>query len=638
MAAPSRSGLAVALCLILAALAPSLSAQAPPTPDGFSEQVDVNVINVDVYVTDKNGRPVTGLRQQDFELRQDGKRVEITNFEAPSQTSPAVQGEPLRPTGDAGNAGAAMSATPAPAAPPVAVLDPLHLVIYVDNLNIEPAHRARAVGQIREYLSRELSPGSRAMVVTYDVGGLHVRQPFTSDRAVLARALDEVTRLATRGGEDERARRTALEAVYTIQAEAMSLYNQSTKGEQEGEETPLDVPCSLRIAEPVKSYSEAARAEVLRTIASLKLFVNSLSGLPGRKVLLHVSDGISVTPGEELFQVLQELCGGGGASSGVSISMINDDAAQPMDARSFGARAYQASQAMADAQHYSTASEWTELAAHANANRVTLYTLQASGLETSPAASAEHQGGGREQMLRLGSVLNIDANNRRDSLNVLASDTGGRAIFDANDLTPELGRIQEDLETYYSLGFAPRRFGDGREHRLEVKVKRADLRVRYRRSYRDKSPLERAADRTLAALFYGTEENPLEVALEIGEIVPASQGGGYTVPVRLHIPLRKLLFQQTEESYEGKLRLLVATQSGAGATSKVRQVLVPIKVPKDKALIAFGQDYVYELTLTMGPGEQRVAVAVRDDGTAQTSFLARGLHVGSSDSAVRGQF
>ena len=46
--------------------------------------------------------------------------------------------------------------------------------------------------------------------------------------------------------------------------------------------------------------------------------VNSLSGLPGRKALLHVSDGISVTPGEELFQALFELCGGGGVTSGLS--------------------------------------------------------------------------------------------------------------------------------------------------------------------------------------------------------------------------------------------------------------------------------------------------------------------------------
>src|SRR6185436_3653029 len=128
-----------------------------------------------------------------------------------------------------------------------------------------------------------------------------------------------------------------------------------------------------------------------------------------------------ITPGEELFQVLQELCGGGGSTSGLGGTM-GDPASQPQDARRFGARAYQASQAMLDAQRYSTAKDWSELAAHANANRVTLYTLQASGLEASPASSAEFGPGAREQVLRLGTVMHIETNNRRDSLNVLASD------------------------------------------------------------------------------------------------------------------------------------------------------------------------------------------------------------------------
>src|SRR6185436_16693243 len=329
-----------------------------------------------------------------------------------------------------------------------------------------------------------------------------------------------------------------------------------------------------------------------------------------------------ITPGEELFQVLQELCGGGGSTSGLGGTM-GDPASQPQDARRFGARAYQASQAMLDAQRYSTAKEWSELAAHANANRVTLYTLQASGVEASAASSAELGPGAREQVLRLGTVMSIETSNRRDSLNVLASDTGGRAIFDANNLLPELDRIRQDLETWYSLGFAPRRFGDGREHRIEVRVKRQDLRVRHRRSYRDKSPLERAADRTLAALFYGTGENPLEVALEIGEIKPA-EGKTWSVPVRLRIPLFKLFLQDNLTNLVGKVRLLVATQGAGGETSRVRQVEVPIQIPREKALVALGKHFQYELTLTMTAGDQRIAVAIQDVATSQVSYLARG--------------
>jgi hypothetical protein len=207
-------------------------------------------------------------------------------------------------------------------------------------------------------------------------------------------------------------------------------------------------------------------------------------------------------------------------------------------------------------------------------------------------------------------------------------------VFNVNNLLPELARIQEDLSGYYSLAFTPAHPGDGREHRLEVKVKRPGLRVRHRTSYRDKSGIEQAVDRTLAALFYGSQENPLEVALELGEPQPSSGGRTFSVPVRLKIPLHKLYLRDNQTAVIGKVRLLVAVQGAKGETSNVRQVEVPIQVPREKALVALGQHHLYELTLTLAAGDQRIAVAVRDDATAQTSFLSQDVRLGQ-DAAAR---
>lgn len=656
MAAPlesRRSGLAVVLCLILAALAPALSAQVPATPEGFSELVEVDVVNVDVFVTDKDGNPVPGLEKKDFEIREDGKRVDISNFDVVDRSAaPAAQAtaqtDPQMPSMNV-----TVGTVPA---------DALQLVVYVDNFNLRPANRARVLRQLREFLTQELRASDRVMLVTYDLG-MQVRLPFTADRAALGRALDGVERLSANGGEVERARRAAFEQILDVQArsqgtERMQARLESISGragqsgtrggggggggegggqEQEGGEeasTEVEPRCPMDIAQPARVYAETARQQILGNVAALKVMVNSLSGLPGRKALLHVSDGISVTPGEELFQALFELCGGGGFTSGLSGTM--GGGTTPSDTAASGSLgAYRGQGALIDAQAYSTAKDWSALAAHANTQRVTLYTLQASGLEASAASAAD--AGPGDRVLQLTSVSTIEMQNRQSSLSVMAADTGGRAIFNANDVRPALARMRDDFDHYYSLGFTPRHSGDGREHRIEVRIKRKGLQVRHPLSYRDKPAMERAVDRTLAALFFGSEDNPLEVSLEIGEVIPGAQGG-YTVPVRLRIPLQKMFFRQTEEAYEGRLRLLVATQSGDGGTSKVRQVQVPVKIPKDQALIAFGQFYVYELALNLGPGEQRVAVAVRDEGTAQTSFLARGVRVGSTEGAVRGQF
>ncbi|WP_348245888.1 LPS export ABC transporter periplasmic protein LptC, partial [Salmonella enterica] len=48
----------------------------------FLETVDVNVINVDVYVTDRDGNPITGLDADDFEVYENGRLMKVTNFYA----------------------------------------------------------------------------------------------------------------------------------------------------------------------------------------------------------------------------------------------------------------------------------------------------------------------------------------------------------------------------------------------------------------------------------------------------------------------------------------------------------------------------------------------------------------------------
>jgi hypothetical protein len=221
---------------------------------------------------------------------------------------------------------------------------------------------------------------------------------------------------------------------------------------------------------------------------------------------------------------------------------------------------------------------------------------------------------------------------------VLASDTGGRAILNANDLTHDLTHIQEDFASYYSLAYSPPHSGDGHDHRIEVRVKRPGLKVRYRQGYRDKPALERTVDRTLASLLYGYEDNPLEIQVEVGDSEPLALSNGksasWSVPIRLRIPLFRVTMLPTEKSFEGKLRLLVATDNAAGKRTPVRQVQVPISIPRLSALTALGQYYQYEVKLNLETGEQHLAIAVRDEATTTTSFLARTLKLGAPGSTA----
>ncbi len=49
-------------------------------PSLFFDTVDVYVVNVEVIVTDKDGKPATGLTRDDFEIYEDGEPVEVANF------------------------------------------------------------------------------------------------------------------------------------------------------------------------------------------------------------------------------------------------------------------------------------------------------------------------------------------------------------------------------------------------------------------------------------------------------------------------------------------------------------------------------------------------------------------------------
>jgi len=578
--------LRTAVCALALSAGPAvLLAQAPqaPVPSPFGERVDVNIVNVEVWVTDKDGNPVHGLQRGDFELREDGKTLQVVNFEAftkketPAAAAPSSTPGAEEPRSKAGGA-----------AP-----DAMHLVIYVDNTFLVPAHRNRVLQQLRDFIGR-LSPESEVMLVTQDPA-LKVRQAFTRDRAALLRTVDAIETSGALGVSHASAKAQAIDTILNIR-ETYWKFD----------------PCPSDLVQPARSYADQLRADVLRSLGAMTVLVNSLSGVPGRKALLLVSDGMPVTPGEEVFQTLVELCDSNGTSG------FGD----PGQAGPSGNGHYDASQAALDAQSYDTTSAFRAFTGHANAQRVTVYALEASGLAGAAAAAADI--GPRERVLQLPGIQQVEISNLQNSLFVLASDTGGRAILNANDLTPDLTHIQEDFASYYSLAYTPPHTGDGRDHRIEVRVKRPGTKVRYRQSYRDKPALERTVDRALASLLYGYEDNPLEIQVEIGD-PSALDKGSRSVPIRLRIPLFRVTMLPTETSFEGKLRVLVVTDDAAGKRSPVRQVQVPISIPRLSALTALGQYYQYEVKLTLPAGEQHVAIAVRDEATTTTSFIARTL-------------
>ncbi|MBP9144252.1 MAG: hypothetical protein KBI44_07195, partial [Thermoanaerobaculia bacterium] len=87
----------VACSMVAAGLAATLPVAAQEAPPAFGERVEVEVVNVDVVVTDAAGKRVTNLTREDFRLEVDGKPMPIDYFAPPGAqplTKPRSASEP----------------------------------------------------------------------------------------------------------------------------------------------------------------------------------------------------------------------------------------------------------------------------------------------------------------------------------------------------------------------------------------------------------------------------------------------------------------------------------------------------------------------------------------------------------------
>lgn len=536
-----------------------------PAPEPFLDTVEVTVVNLDVYVTDREGKPVTGLTAADFEVYENGRPVTLTNFYAIEERRVAASGP-----------GLAAEPAPEPEAPglePAEETIPedqrLSLIVYVDNLNIRPHNRRRVLQDVRSFLRREVTRDDRVMLVTYE-RSLHVRQPFTTDAERVVEALFEVDELSGMAVHADSERRDVLQRI------------EDSEGGGE----------AIMWAE---TYAESVRNDLHFTIDAMREMVSSLAGLPGRKAILYVSDGVPMIAGEDVFYAVDQR--------------------------------FRQTGAMTRLYSFDTSRRFEELAAHANGNRVSFYTIDAAGLRVSSSADAQ-----TFQADRAGGWSHIDSirtRNLQASLQMLAEHTGGKAIINQNRVEQALAAVAVDFRTYYSLGYSPGHSGDGRYYRLEVKLKDPGRgwNLRHREGYRDKPVVTQMTDGVLAALNFPYSSNPLDLTLSFD---PGQRraDGHFLVPVKVRIPIRALTLVPRGDAYEANAKLFLAAKDEQGWVSEVQQAPLPVRVLQDDLQAALEQDYVYTVQILLRAGQQKVAVGVRDEVTANNSFVTGSVYLG----------
>ena len=273
----------LALLLVFCILFPALGQNKPATQNPPQTQtqtsedkddivkITTNLVQVDVVVT-KDGKPVTNLTTDDFEIFEDGKRQTITSFSYISNVSKSAV-RPATPNTTNDNA---------PYKPLNANDARRIMAIVVDDLGLSAESMYQVKRQLRKFIAEKLEPDDLVAIIRTgrQRGAL---QQFTNDKRLLNRAVDQLR----------------WDSCSRVGINVLPAFGSSLPGEPGTEGA-----CSYRSIES--------------TITSLGFIVDAMGHLPGRKSLVLLSDALPMQSQDDIFTGEQYVRGS--ARSGVSDS------------------------------------------------------------------------------------------------------------------------------------------------------------------------------------------------------------------------------------------------------------------------------------------------------------------------------
>jgi VWFA-related protein len=565
----------------------------PSTQAVFSGSVNVELINIDVFVSDRHGNPVADLGIDDFELFEDGKAVEISHF--------AAVGTSARTPRDGSLTDLRIEDRPAADELQEDLLP--HLVIAFDSRHLTHTAKRRMMKGLREFMSDTSVPHKQVMIMHlgHDKDkSFDVVVPFGSTLEDLVEGLDRVKKAAPGGRAVEVSYRIVMNNISEAHMEFRRRANYTPGSLEADPNSVCRLVRSQWLAE-IKSFSAQTTVRVDGTVQRLVGLMQLLSGVPGHKSFLYVGGGLELVPGEDLYVYANRICPG-------TFSVM-------------------------DAQSNNRTAVMKRLTEAANTYRISFNAFEASSFRLEMLASPEF----RFAIYTPGAeVERTRTMNLQNGLVMLASETGGRAILNSNGFFPEHEIIEKALFSYYSLGYSPLDSDVGKSHKIKIKLKEdRGLQLRYRHSFRQRSEEERLEDKLMSVLALGWSHNPLGIRLDHGNIKPVEgKKDSFLVPLTVTVPVTSLVCtsEQARESV-CRVRLQMRVCDEKDRVSPMFEKFYDIRLPEN----APPDDQVtIRLTNKMRGGKHRLVVGVMDDLGLTTSYLVHSVSVGSASPPVAG--
>jgi len=424
---------------------PSQQSQQQPQPPVF--RTEANFVRVDVYPL-KDGKPLQGLKLEDFEVLEDGVAQKIEAFE--------------------------------------------HVVIR----SAGPQETRREPSSQRESLQEATNPRNRVFVIFLDtthvsVNGSHaIKEPLIQliDRILGPDDLVGVMTPAMAASQVVLARKTQVieDSLRTNWpwGRRFSLMN-----DEREEAYEICYPLTDEEAKSGRRRSVLAEQMIRRkreraTLEALEDLVRYLHAIrEERKAILAVSEGWLLYREDRNMMTLRK---DGKYQEPIPSTdpIVVGPRGQPVtkDPRDISERSLSKNECDTDRLRLSTMDNdqfFRDIMDQANRGNSTFYPIDPRGL-----AVFDTPIGPTEEYL----PPNMDAaslKTRQEALRTLASNTDGIAVMDSNDLNAGLKRISDDLTSYYLLGYYSTNAKlDGKFRSLKVRVKQPGVQIRARRGYR----------------------------------------------------------------------------------------------------------------------------------------------------------
>ncbi len=297
------------------------------------------------------------------------------------------------------------------------------IALVVDDLTLSFQSTYQVRRALKKFVDEQMQDGDLVAIIRTGAG-IGALQQFTTDRRQLYAAIEKVRWNPIGNG--------GVGAFAPIESSPNDAANQTNSSEDNDEDSTSAVA-------DAESFRESIFAT--GTLGAINYIVRGMQQLPGRKSVMLFSDGFALfTRNPNGF---------------VDSTRVLDSLRRLVDA--------------------------------ANRASVVVYTMDARGLVVTGLTAADNVGGkSPEQIEQSLSNRRTKLFDTQEGLTYLARQTGGLAILNNNDLSGGVRRMLDD-QSYYLIGYEPddevfdpqkRRF-----NKLEVKVKRKDVNVRYRSGF-----------------------------------------------------------------------------------------------------------------------------------------------------------